>query len=108
MKKQLFLLFICLAILGVSHGKEKLFSNSPANHNVFARVYFSNEVPILGIATESKELFIKSEGGYAYLVIDNHPNNFSYDQVQLKVYKTVNGSYQSYDNKTYTISTSNY
>jgi hypothetical protein len=72
------------------------------------RVFFSNEQPVNGIATEYKELFISDNGSYAYLVIDNYPTNFPYSQVKLKVYKKIDGVDKSYDNKTYNIPTDHY
>lgn len=111
MKKIFSLLMISFLFGAVLNGKNvganselaKTKSPVPAT-----RVYFSNEVPLLGIAKESKEFFIKPEGGFAYLIVDNYPDNFAYDQVQVKVYKSINGTSQSYDNKTYNISTGNY
>ena len=80
------------------------FDNPPANPHV----YFTNEIPVSGIAKEYNELFIKAEGGYAYLVVDQYPNNFSYDQLKVKIFKNINGTSTLYDNKTYNINTSNY
>jgi|GEM_PF-4594808 len=69
-----------------------------------AHVYFSTEVPVGGYAKEGKEFNISSDGGYVYLVVNNYPDNFNYDELQLKVKKTIGGTDQAFDNKTYTIS----
>ena len=69
-----------------------------------AHVYFSTEIPVGGNAKESKEFTISPDGGYVYLVVNNSPDNFNYDELQLKIKKTIGGVDQAFDNKTYTIS----
>lgn len=77
--------------------------------DVATRVYFSNEIPIAGIAKEGKEFNIDpSKGSFLYMIIDNYPNNFTYNQVRVYIYKKVNGTSQKYDEKTYDISTNLY
>lgn len=77
--------------------------------SVATRVYFSNQVPVAGIATEGTVFDIDPTlGSFLYMVVDNYPDNFSYDQIQLKVYKTVSGVNEKYDDKTYNISTTQY
>ena len=82
--------------------------NNPCKPPFATHVYFSNVVPVNGLATESKSFDIKPGGGFAYLIVDNYPNNFTYDKLKVKVYKTVNGAYQNFDSKTYSISTGSY
>ena len=74
------------------------------SHTTSARVYFSTEVPVGGNAKEGKEFNITSDGGYVYLVVNNSPDNFNYDELKLKVKKTIGGTDEVFDNKTYTIS----
>jgi hypothetical protein len=87
--------------------REMLKTASPLRYNL-AHVYFSAEVPVNGRAKEERELFIQPGGGFAYLVVDNYPNNFTFDQIQAKIYKTVNGTEQYFDSQTYNISMSYY
>ena len=101
-------LFTCLCAANAYGANNKTIPANSAHFSFGPHIYFTNEVPKYGIATEAKELFIKPDGGYAYLVVDNYPDKFAYDQVQVKVYRSVNGSSQSYDEKTYTISTDLY
>jgi len=73
-----------------------------------ARSYVSIEVPVNGIAKESKSILISRNGSYAYIVVDNYPNNFNIDGIKLKAYKKVSGSYKSHENKEYDINADSY
>jgi len=109
--KKIIILFAC-ALLLTNNLSEVYGKNIKKEYqkNAFAtRVYFSNQVPVAGIAVEGSVFDIDpTNGSFLYLIIDNYPDNFTYDQVQIKVYKTTNGVNQSYDNQTYNISTSQY
>lgn len=75
-----------------------------------ARVYFSSEVPVSGVAKEGKEFTIDpTNGSYLYVIVDNYPTNFTSGELKVKIYKT-NGSLQlvSFDDKTYDINTGYY
>lgn len=75
-----------------------------------ARIYFSNEVPVSGVAKEGKEFTIDpNSGSYLYVIIDNYPSNFVSSQLKIKIYKT-NSSLQlvSFDDKVYDINTGYY
>ncbi len=69
-----------------------------------AKVFCSIEVPVYGIAKESSTLIInRTNGSYAYIVIDNYPTNFNVSSIVLKSYRKVNGEWKRVDNKTYDI-----
>lgn len=100
----LFAVFILIVNLSIA-GEHKTISPSD---KAALRVYFSNEVPVNGVAKESKEFYIESSGGYAYLIVDNYPDKFTYDQIKVKIYKTIRGTSSKFDDKTYDINTSYY
>lgn len=108
------LLFICFTLLPRATNafpdlNKNELSFKSNTRNTATRVYFSNQVPVAGVAVEGTTFDIDpTVGSFLYLVIDNYPNNFTFDQVQIKVYKSVNGQSQKYDEKTYNISTSQY
>lgn len=53
-----------------------------------ARVYFSTQVPVNGVATEGKEFYIDpAKGSFVYVVVDNYPTPFNFSQLKVKVYK---------------------
>ena len=87
-----------------AHDGRELHNNLKVTRVNSAHVYFSTEIPVGGNAKESKEFNISPDGGYVYLVVNNYPNNFNYDEIKLKIKKTIAGSEQLFDNKTYTIS----
>ena len=112
MKKKLILLVFSVILFGIlanvwARDKKHGYTNPhpvKSNKSAFAKVYFSNEIPVLGIAKEGKEFDIDpSIGSFLYLVVDNYPDNFNYNQVKIKAYKTVNGVNQFHDEKTYDI-----
>lgn len=86
-----------------AHDGREPYGNLTTTNVNSARVYFSTEVPVGGNAKESKEFTISPEGGYVYLVVNNYPDNFNYDELQLKIKKTIGGVNESFENKTYTI-----
>lgn len=77
--------------------------------NFRARVYFSNEVPVAGVAKEGKEYNIDANGSFLYVIVDNYPNNFGFSQIKVKVYKTGdNLQLKTHDERTYDINGSLY
>ncbi len=64
--------------------------NSHERKEVGARVYFSNEIPIDGIAKEGKLFYIQSGGNFLYLIVDNYPSALNYSKLKVKVFKTEN------------------
>lgn len=91
----------------IHHGQPTPVHN--LQNNFRARVYFSNEVPVSGVAKEGKEFTIDANGSFLYVVVDNYPTNFTSSQLRVKVYKT-NSSLQlvSFDDKNYDINTGYY
>lgn len=84
--------------------QQEILSSKTEHSTLAAHVYFSNQVPVAGIAAEGKEFDIDpANGSFVYLVIDNYPNNFTYSQIRMKAYRTVDGVKQEYDDKTYDI-----
>jgi hypothetical protein len=85
-------------------------NNSPSNTGTKgsnysgARAFISVEVPVSGVATESKIINIdRSDGGYAYIVLDNYPNKMNTNQIRLKSYRKINGSYEKLNEQAYDI-----
>ncbi len=112
MKKEIFslitLLFFSLSGINADPGNIPIYYENAGKNDIAPHIYFSNEIPVSGIAKGGTSFDIDPAGSYLYLVLDNYPNNFNYDQVQVKVYKTTNGTNEKYDEKTYNISTSLY
>ncbi|MEO9211131.1 MAG: hypothetical protein ABI208_08530 [Ginsengibacter sp.] len=73
-----------------------------------AKVFCSLEVPVYGIASETKSIVISSKGSYAYIVIDNYPTNFGVSGITLKGYRKVDGKYAKETDDEYTISADSY
>ncbi len=73
-----------------------------------AKVFCSLEVPVYGIASETKSIVISKKGSYAYIVIDNYPTDFNVSGITLKAYRKVNGSYSKVTDDEYTISPDSY
>ncbi|MGN6530304.1 MAG: hypothetical protein ACTHK0_00945 [Ginsengibacter sp.] len=92
-----------------SKGSTEYTSTSTGSSNTLSKyanskVFCSIEVPVYGIAKESSTLIInKTNGSYAYIVIDNYPTNFNVSSIVLKSYRKVNGEWKRVDNKTYDI-----
>lgn len=79
-------------------------SNPDAKPYSTSRAFVSIEVPVAGMANESKVIIIdRSIGSYAYIVLDNYPNNFNVNQINLKSYKKVNGNYEKLGDEMYDI-----
>lgn len=93
-----FLLFVCCNV-----SAKNTYTHKQTGTPSSAHVYFSNEIPVGGKAPEVNEFAISSAGGFAYLVVNNYPSNFNYDEIQLKVLKSINGVNQTFDTKVYTI-----
>lgn len=103
----LFLLCFHFSNAGNRIESSQLNQSSP---NFRARVYFSTEVPVNGVAKEGKEFTIDpTNGSYLYIVIDNYPTNFTSSQLKVKIYKT-NSALQlvSFEDKNYDINTGYY
>lgn len=73
-----------------------------------AKVFCSLEVPVYGIATESKSIVISKNGSYAYMVIDNYPENFNVSGLNLKAYRKVDGQWVKETDEDYTIKSDSY
>jgi hypothetical protein len=73
-----------------------------------ARVYFSNEVPVDGLAKEGELFYIKPEGSFLYLIIDNYPDPIRYNKVRVYVYKSIGGAAVKIDEANYNIDGSFY
>lgn len=73
-----------------------------------AKVFCSLEVPVYGIATESKSIVIDKNGSYAYMVIDNYPENFNVSGINLKAYRKVDGQWVKETDESYTIKSDSY
>lgn len=74
-----------------------------------ARAFVSIDVPVNGIADESKSILItRQSGSYAYIVVDNYPNNFNVSGIKLKCYRKVDGDYKKIEDKEYTIKSDSY
>jgi hypothetical protein len=79
------------------------------NNSFRARVYFSNEVPVNGVAKEGRDFFIDpAYGSFLYVVVDNYPNNLNVSQLNVKVYKTEGLQNKMVEEKTYDINGSLY
>lgn len=85
----------------------KTSSGGSSNYSK-ARSFISIEVPVAGIATESKSILISRKGSYAYIVVDNYPNDFNVDGIKLKAYKKVSGEYKKVEEKEYDIKSDSY
>lgn len=73
------------------------------------KVYISIDVPEKGVANEDKEIFIDPDkGSYAYIIIDNYPNNFTVNGIVLKSYKKIAGQYEKMKQESFTIATDLY
>lgn len=84
-------------------------SGSTGNNYSKARAFISIEVPVAGIAKESKSIVInRDKGSYAYIVLDNYPNNLNTDRITLKSYRKINGSYEKLKEQNYDISADNF
>ncbi len=74
-----------------------------------SKAFVSIEVPVAGVAKESKSITIdRTNGSYAYIVVDNYPNNFNVDQINLKSYRKINGKYEKLKDELYNISADQY
>lgn len=74
-----------------------------------ARVFTSIEKPVNGIAKEVKSLTINRENGsYAYIIVDNYPNDFDLNTIKLKVYKKIGGKYELLKETNYNIDGDSY
>jgi hypothetical protein len=74
-----------------------------------ARAFISVDVPVNGVAKESKTINIdKSEGSYAYIVLDNYPDKLNTSQVILKSYRKINGKYEKINQQNYDIDGGNF
>ena len=102
--KLIVIFFLLLTVKTNARDRGNTFNTDEITKVTSAHVYFSTEIPVGGYAKEGKEFNIAPDGGYVYLVVNNYPDNFNYDELQLKVKKTIGGSDQAFDNKTYTIS----
>lgn len=84
-------------------------SGSSAGDYSKARAFVSVEVPVAGVAKESKSIVInRDKGSYAYIVLDNYPNNLNTSQITLKSYRKINGSYEKLKEENYDISADNF
>ena len=68
-----------------------------------ARVYFSNEIPVDGIAKEGKLFYIQPGGNYLYVIVDNYPSALNHSKLKVNVYKTENLLSVKTDEKIYDI-----
>src|SRR6185295_4125269 len=73
------------------------------NHDVGARVYFSNEIPLNGIAKESKLFYIQPGGNFLYVIVDNSPSSLNYSKLRVKIFKTENSVPVKSDERVYDI-----
>ena len=106
MKKSM-LLFILPTFL-LLHGearttKNRVGINGHERKQVGARVYFSNEIPIAGIAREGKLFYIQPSGNSLYLIVDNYPSALNYSKLRVKVFKTENSLPIKTDEKTFDV-----
>lgn len=104
-------MLLALFIYNLSEARNNDHSLQITNNekNFRARVYFSNEVPVAGVAKEGKEYNIDADGSFLYVIVDNYPNNFGFSQIKVKVYKTGdNLQLKVHDEKTYDINSSLY
>lgn len=92
--------FLLLAVKTNAHDRD---NNANTSKLANAHVYFSTEIPVGGNAKEETEFTIATDGGYAYLVVNNYPDNFNYDELKVKVKKAIGGSDEAFDSKIYTI-----
>jgi hypothetical protein len=105
------ILFLALTVLMVQFSYA---GNNPVNlkqgaTNFRARVYFSTEVPVAGIAKEGTEFTIDPvNGSFLYVVVDNYPNYFTSKNLKVKVSKKVSLEYQNFDEKSYEINTDHF
>lgn len=84
------------AQVGERNNEQTLYKN--------AKAYISIDVPISGVASEDKEIFINpTTGSYVYVIIDNYPTNFTVDQIVLKSYKKANDKYEKLKEETFNI-----
>lgn len=111
MKRHIFLLLLAFVCCYSAKANNDLVDspNKSAQSTLRARVYFSNEVPVSGVAKEGKEFFIDPvAGSFIYAVIDNYPNNFNFTQIKAKIYKADGLQNKLVEEKTYDINSSLY
>lgn len=107
------IIFLLLTFFLYNLSEARTNNNNPSTSikqkNFRARVYFSNEVPVAGVAKEGKEYNIDANGSFLYVIVDNYPDNFGFSQIKVKVYKTDdNLKLATHDEKTYDINGSLY
>ena len=110
MKHMLLSLLLPIVFLFQSEARTKMntetdrtYLKAGIHNNLLARVYFSTQIPIDGIATEDKVFYIKPQGSFLYVIVDNYPSPIRYNKIKLYVYKTVDGSTIKTDEGTYEI-----
>ncbi len=94
--------FINSGFVKVESNKNNKSTGSSDNFSS-SKAFISVETPVAGIAKESKSIVISRDGGYAYIVLDNYPNNLKVSQIKLKAYRKIDGKYEKLDDKLYDI-----
>jgi hypothetical protein len=85
------------------HRGEGPYLKTGINNQLSARVYFSTQIPIDGIAKESKVFYIDPNGSFAYVIVDNYPSSIAYNKLKVLVYKTINGLPERVDERFYDV-----
>lgn len=100
--KQIIALFLFALTSGAATAQVgKQVNSSPYSK---AKVYISVDEPVRGVATEDKTILINPDkGSYAYIIVDNYPNNFGSSQIQLTSFKKYGGQYEKINTATYDI-----
>ncbi len=96
-------------VVAASNANNNTSGGSGGSNYAKARAFISIEVPVAGVAKESKSITIdRSNGSYAYIVLDNYPTNLNTDQITLKSYRKINGSYEKLKEENYDIKADNF
>jgi hypothetical protein len=110
MKRAVLSLFLPLIMISHSDARNSHspieFANSKhvLKKNISARVYFSNEIPVAGIAKEDKLFYINPDkGGFLYVIVDNYPTPIRYNKIKLYMYKTMDETPVRFDERVYDI-----
>ena len=96
-------------VVAESNANNNTSGGSSGSNYSKARAFISIEVPVAGVAKESKSITIsRDNGSYAYIVLDNYPTNLNTNQITLKSYRKINGSYEKLKEENYDISADNF
>jgi len=90
MKKGMLLFILPTLLLFNAQARTSKDACSHEKKQVGARVYFSNEIPINGIAKEGKLFYIQPSGNFLYVIVDNSPSSLNYSKLRVKIFKTGN------------------